>query len=171
MAIRQRCLIAMALACRPSLIIADEPTTALDVTIQAAILKLLDDLRHEMNMSLLLITHNLGIIAQLCDRVVVMYAGDVVETARTEDLFRAPIHPYTRALLQAVPSIYHDPSTVLPSIPGTVPDLINPPPACRFHPRCSQALELCRTVKPSLREVAPDHYVAGHGCAITGGEG
>jgi len=163
---RQRCLIAMALACHPSLIIADEPTTAVDVTIQAAILKLLGDLRHEMNMSLLLITHNLGIVAQLCDRVVVMYAGDIVETARTKDLFRAPIHPYTKALLQAVPSVYHDPSTVLPSIPGMVPDLINPPPACRFHPRCSQAMELCRTIKPDLREVAPDHYVAGHGCAM-----
>lgn len=159
---RQRCLIAMALACRPTLIIADEPTTALDVTVQAAILKLLAELRRETGGALLLITHNLGIVAEICDRVVVMYAGDVVEVALTEALFTRPSHPYTAALLEAVPKLHHDPSKRLPSIPGAVPNLINPPPACRFHPRCSQMIKVCKSRKPELCEIERGHLVACH---------
>lgn len=159
---RQRCLIAEAVACNPTLIIADEPTTALDVTVQAAILQLLANLREETGGALLLITHNLGVVAEICDRVVVMYSGDIVETATTRDLFARPSHPYTRALLAAVPKLLQDPEEDLPSIPGRVPSLVDPPLGCRFHPRCAAAGEICGCEKPLLREIGPGHFVSCH---------
>ena len=156
---RQRVMIAMALAERPKLLIADEPTTALDVTTQAQILKLLLDLVEETGMSMLLITHDLGIVAETADRVAVMYAGMVVEEADVYELFENPLHPYTKALLNSLPRGYYD-SPPLESLPGNVPDLVNPPPGCRFHPRCKYAKEICKKDAPPLVEVKPGHRVA-----------
>lgn len=159
---RQRCLIATAVACNPLLLIADEPTTALDVTVQAAILELLSDLRRETQGALLLITHNLGVVAEICDRVAVMYSGDIVEIAPTIEIFGQPQHPYTRALLESVPKLHQDPAEDLATISGRLPNLINPPEGCRFHPRCSLANDTCRCEKPSVREAGPGHFVACH---------
>ena len=139
---RQRVLIATALAARPRLLIADEPTTALDVTLQAQILQLLDDLCAEFGMALLLITHDMGVVAELCDRVHVMYAGNLVEEGTTLDIFENPRHPYTRALLEAALSIEHR-REHFAAVPGTVPDLVDPPEGCRFRPRCGRAFEAC----------------------------
>lgn len=161
---RQRCLIASALACNPTLIIADEPTTALDVTVQAAVLQLLADIHCETGGALLLITHNLGVVAEICDRVIVMYSGDVVEAAPTLDLFTKPGHPYTRLLLDAVPKLHHDRADRLSTIPGSVPKLIDPPTGCRFHPRCVGATDTCFAVKPAMCEVSQGHFVACHAC-------
>jgi peptide/nickel transport system ATP-binding protein len=158
---RQRGMIAMMLACRPALLIADEPTTALDVTVQAQVLLLIRDLQRELGMGVVLITHNLGVVAEVCDRVAVMYAGTVVETASVIDLFANPRHPYTRALLAAIPRADQDCDS-LSVIEGTVPNLVTPPSGCRFHPRCPQALAICRTVRPATVTVAPDHAVACH---------
>ncbi len=156
---RQRIMIAMALAERPSLLIADEPTTALDVTTQAQVLKLLTDLSKQTRMSMLLITHDLGIVAEVADRVSVMYAGTIVEEADVYELFENPLHPYTHALLNAIPRGYYD-SPPLQTLPGNVPDLVSPPPGCRFHPRCPHAIERCRSEKPPLIEVKQGHKVA-----------
>jgi oligopeptide/dipeptide ABC transporter ATP-binding protein len=158
---RQRVMIGMALACRPALLIADEPTTALDVTIQAQILQLMKSLKEKLGMAMLLITHDLGVVAQVCDRVAVMYAGVVVEVAPVQSLFENPLHPYTRGLLSTIPSI-ESRTKRLNTIEGSVPDLINPPEGCRFHPRCPYALSLCSEVKP--RNVPYDqwHYVRCH---------
>jgi len=148
---RQRAMIAMALAGDPELLIADEPTTALDVTIQARILTLLDDLRRERNMALVLITHDLGVVAQVADRVAVMYAGRIVEEGPSANLFSTPAHPYTIGLLRSIP----DPETPrdrLEGIPGSVPSPHAWPPGCRFHPRCAVALDRCRTDDPSLMQ-------------------
>ena len=145
--IRQRALLAIALACRPALLIADEPTTALDVSIQAQILQLLRDLRARLGMSLLLITHDLGVVAELCDRVYVMYAGRMAEEGDAFPLFDAPRHPYTRGLLDAVLSIDEFKET-LSTIEGVVPDLLSPPPGCRFHPRCPRVMDRCRAEEP-----------------------
>jgi peptide/nickel transport system ATP-binding protein/oligopeptide transport system ATP-binding protein len=147
---RQRVLIAIALACRPKLLIADEPTTALDVTIQDQILKLILRLREQLGMGVLLVTHDLGVVAQTCDRVAVMYAGHVVEEAPVEILFRRPRHPYTASLLAALPARSND--GVLRAIPGGPPDLARPPPGCRFHPRCPHAIDACRQGRPALVE-------------------
>ena len=155
--LRQRVMIAMALACEPQLLIADEPTTALDVTIQAQILTLLDALKRDFKMAVLLITHDLGVIAGRADRVCVMYAGKIVEQASIEDLFRKTQHPYTEALLQSIPKPDQDQSEPLYSIPGVPPDLTHAPAACRFHPRCRYATEECRQREPSL-----DGETAGH---------
>ncbi|NJD98500.1 ABC transporter ATP-binding protein [Thermococcus sp. LS1] len=162
---RQRIMIAMALSSNPSLLIADEPTTALDVTIQKQILKLILDLRDRYNFSVLLITHDLGVVAEVCDRVGVMYAGNIVEIAPTEELFENPLHPYTQGLLSVVP----DPRTKKPLKPlgGSVPSLLNPPVGCRFHPRCDYAKDICSRVKPELIERSPGHFVA---CHLYGGE-
>jgi peptide/nickel transport system ATP-binding protein len=158
---RQRCMIAMALARNPDLFIADEITTALDVTIQAQILELLRDLKRDFRGSTLLITHDLGIVAELCDRVAVMYAGNIVELAGVEELFANPLHPYTQGLMKAIP-IPGRKMKRLETIPGSVPDLISPPLGCRFHPRCRQMLEKCKLTKPELLEVKTDHTVACH---------
>ena len=163
---RQRIMIAMALSSNPSLLIADEPTTALDVTIQKQILELILDLRSKYKFSVLLITHDLGVVAGVCDRVGVMYAGNIVEIADTEELFENPLHPYTQGLLSVVP----DPRMKKPIRPlrGSVPSLLNPPNGCRFHPRCDYTSKTCTTVKPELHEYSPGHFVA---CHLYGGEG
>jgi peptide/nickel transport system ATP-binding protein len=153
---KQRVVIAMAMAGHPRLLIADEPTTSLDVTIQAQILSLLRRLRAQWGSSILYITHNLGVVAEICDRVGVMYAGSVCEVAEVKELFHHPLHPYTKALLQTIPR----PLSALKTIPGTVPQLIEPPPGCRFHPRCSQAMEKCSKDLPLLQEVSQGHWVA-----------
>jgi oligopeptide/dipeptide ABC transporter ATP-binding protein len=154
---RQRVMIAMALICHPQVLIADEPTTALDVTIQAQILDLLGRLRRELNMAVLLITHDLGVVAGSADRVVVMYAGQVVETAATRALFATPGHPYTEGLLASIPRLDH-PRERLRSIPGSVPPATAWPTGCRFHPRCPYAWDKCRTEEPPLLETG----TAGH---------
>jgi oligopeptide/dipeptide ABC transporter ATP-binding protein len=151
---RQRVLIAAAIACRPEIIIADEPTTALDVTVQAKILRLLHDLQQEMHASLLLITHDLGVVAAMADDVLVMYAGRVVEQADVDTLFHAPRHPYTKALLSCITGIEDDRHAKLEPIGGAPPDLRNPPPACRFAPRCPHAWAACTEQDPKLRRVS-----------------
>jgi peptide/nickel transport system ATP-binding protein len=148
--LRQRVMIAMALACEPKLLIADEPTTALDVTIQAQILALLDDLRQRLGMAMLLITHDMGVIAGHADRVNVMYAGRIVETAAVGELFTHMHHPYTQALLASIPRLSQDSGHALHAIPGLPPDLVSPPPGCRFAPRCERATDQCRSDEPSL---------------------
>lgn len=158
---RQRIMIAMALSCNPALLIADEPTTALDVTIQAQILELMLDLKHRFKTSILIITHDLGIIAELCDRVAVMYSGNIVEYATAAELFKKPLHPYTQGLLAAIPSIEKK-DQKLRTIRGMVPNLIYPPSGCRFHPRCDFRLMVCDKVKPSLNELREHYYIACH---------
>jgi oligopeptide/dipeptide ABC transporter ATP-binding protein len=155
---QQRILIAMALAAQPKLLVADEPTTALDVTIQAQILDLLKSLKQRLGMSLLLITHNLGIVGEMADRVAVMYAGQIVETAPARALLQRPLHPYTRALIASVPKL-GAPGERLRSIPGNVPALDAMPGGCRFHPRCPAAQPDCRLNKPELIEVQPARWV------------
>ena len=157
----QRVVIAAALACAPRVILADEPTTALDVTIQDQILKLLAGLVRELRLAVLLVTHDMGVVAQSCRRVAVMYAGRLVELAETEDLFRQPLHPYSAGLLSCVPNIDGDEADArLEPIAGSPPDLADPPEGCRFHPRCPLAVEACRSGAFPLREVAPGHFTA-----------
>jgi oligopeptide/dipeptide ABC transporter ATP-binding protein len=158
---RQRVMIAMALSCNPALLIADEPTTALDVTIQAQIIDLMNSLKKKFKTSILLITHDLGIIAELCNRVAVMYSGNIVEYATAEDLFKKPRHPYTVGLIGAIPSIEMK-NKKLRTIRGMVPNLIYPPSGCRFHPRCDSRLEICDKVKPKLNEIGNKYFVACH---------
>lgn len=158
---RQRCMIAMAIARNPDLLIADEITTALDVTIQAQILELLRILKEEFHSTILIITHDLGVVAETCDRVAVMYAGSVVEIAAVDELFGESLHPYTQGLLRAIPR-FTGGSSMLESIPGSVPDLINPPTGCRFNPRCPHAWDLCQKKRPELLEARPNHAVACH---------
>ncbi len=155
---KQRVAIARALALQPTLLFADEPTTALDVTIQAQVLDLLEDLKQKLGMSLVMITHDMGIIAKMTTRVVVMYAGNVSEIAKTEDLYEHPRHPYTALLLAAVPRL--DRKKTLSIIPGNIPNLIEPPSGCRFHPRCKYADIQCEEAPPTLEEAEPDHFVA-----------
>ncbi|NHJ38610.1 MAG: ABC transporter ATP-binding protein [Asgard group archaeon] len=159
---RQRVMIAMSLSCNPELLIADEPTTALDVTIQAQILNILKAIRNEFNMSIMLITHDLGVIAELTDYVTVMYAGYIVEYASSIELFKNPMHPYSIALLGAIPKPETRKDDDLTIIPGSIPNLITPPSGCRFHPRCSHTMEMCKTEVPQLRQVAPQHTVRCH---------
>ena len=156
---RQRVMIAMALACRPKLLIADEPTTALDVTVQAQILALIDEMKRETGTAMVLITHDLGVVADHADDVVVMYAGRVAERASAAALFAAPQHPYTIGLLGAAPRLEGG-AARLASIEGTVPDLLHPPPGCRFAARCPFAVARCREAQPPLAEVLPGHHVA-----------
>ncbi len=144
---RQRAMIAMALACDPAIVIGDEPTTALDVMVQAQILELLERLRRELGLSLILITHDLSVIAETCDRTLIMYAGRVAEEGPVDRVFTAPRHPYTKKLLGSFPNIRAD-RRALDTIPGSPPDLLNPPPGCRFHPRCPMAMAVCREVEP-----------------------
>ena len=158
---RQRIMIAMALSCNPSLLIADEPTTALDVTIQAQILDLMNGLKDKFSTSILMITHDLGIISEMCDRVAVMYSGNIVEYAEAKDLFSNPRHPYTKGLIKAIPSLEKK-NKKLEIIPGTVPNLIYPPHGCRFHPRCPERLEVCDKVRPPLTKLGEKYFVACH---------
>ncbi len=158
---RQRAMIAMELSCQPDLLIADEPTTALDVTVQAQVLAILDDLTRKHNVSVLFISHDLGVIAQLCDRVAVMYAGYIVEVASVWDLFADPKHPYTHGLLQSIPRLEVETET-LSTIGGNVPGLIDPPGGCRFHTRCSRKLANCDRQVPLLQELDSNHHVACH---------
>jgi len=159
---RQRVMIAMALSCNPQLLIADEPTTALDVTIQAQILDLLNELKDRMGMSIMLITHAMGVVAEMAQRVVVMYAGKVVEEASAEELFARPRHPYTQGLIRSIPRIDRAAThrTRLESIGGTVPKLIEPAEGCRFAPRCKYAIPACTAATPALREIESAHKVA-----------
>lgn len=158
---RQRVMIAMAISCSPRLLIADEPTTALDVTIQAQILDLLRELRHKLTMALMLVSHDLGVIAEMADRIAVMYAGSVVEYTEASNLFQHPRNPYTRGLLQSLP--YHQkPRSRFRVIPGQTPNPLKLPAGCTFHPRCYMALDLCRAVEPELREVVPGHWSKCH---------
>ena len=157
---RQRVMIAMALACSPRLLIADEPTTALDVTIQAQILQVLTDLRRQFDMAVLLITHDMGVVAETSDRVLVMYGGQVVEQGATEPLFAQRLHPYTEALLRCVPRIDGTERGTLASIQGAPPDLAHLPPGCRFAPRCPQAREQCSRQLPMLERPLPEREVA-----------
>ncbi len=158
---RQRAVIAMALACNPRLLIADEPTTALDVMIQAQILELLEHLQQELHLSVIYVTHDLGLVAEVCDEVLVMYGGMLAEYASSDTIFNAPQHPYTRRLLQAFPDIER-PGASLASIPGNPPRLDDLPPGCRFQPRCDCCVDVCALQPPPLVEVAPDHTVACH---------
>ena len=162
---RQRVMIAMALVRAPKVLLADEITTALDVTVQAQILELLKGLRDQIEGAIILITHDLAIVSEVCDRVAVMYAGNIVELATVNELFANPLHPYTSGLMSAIPR--PDIKAIkLESISGSVPDLIYPPSGCRFHPRCPKAFDRCTSVKPPLIEVAPGHKVA---CLLYGG--
>ena len=153
---RQRVMIAMAIACRPKILIADEPTTALDVTVQAQILNLLRDLRAELGMSVILISHDMGVISEFTDRIAVMYAGQVVEQAAGSGLFEQPMHPYTDGLLRAIPDIDADVAR-LATIPGSIPDPAYPPAGCRFHPRCPEAIEACTQQMPAMIDLSAQH--------------
>jgi len=157
---RQRVVIAMALACKPALLIADEPTTALDVTIQAQILALIKDLQNEMGMSVILITHDLGVIAETCDKVVVMYAGKVAERAGVYDIFDRPAHPYTQGLLASIPRLDTEPKSKLPVIEGMVPGLRDLPPGCRFANRCTHANKACSETVPTIESAGDNHDVS-----------
>ncbi|MEK8127905.1 ABC transporter ATP-binding protein [Paenibacillus filicis] len=157
---RQRVMIAMALACSPKMIIADEPTTALDVTIQSQILDLLKDIKRNYGTSILLITHDMGVIADTADRVAVMYAGQLMELADVDDLLEAPRHPYTIGLLNSIPDLTSDDETELNTIPGVVPDLKNLPQGCPFHPRCASATDICTSQNPELTADRHGHAVA-----------
>ena len=156
--LRQRVMIAMAMVCKPKLLIADEPTTALDVTIEAQILRLMKELRDETGMSVLIITHNMGVVAEICDYVYVMYAGKIMEQAETFELFDHTMHPYTRGLLDSIPRIGQN-AERLHTIPGVVPNLLHLPQGCPFSNRCEYATDHCRTEKAQLHPVAPDHQV------------
>jgi peptide/nickel transport system ATP-binding protein len=164
---RQRAMIAMALACRPQIVIADEPTTALDVMVQAQILDLLQELQRELNLAIIMVTHDLGVVAELCDEVLVMYGGRMAEYADADTIYNEAVHPYTRRLLLAFPDI-DEPGAELASIPGHPPPLDNLPPGCRFEPRCGAATAGCAREVPQPVEVAPGHVVS---CFLAGIEG
>jgi oligopeptide transport system ATP-binding protein len=161
---RQRAMIAMGLANAPSILIADEPTTALDVTVQAQILELLRDLNKDLKTAIIMITHNMGVVAGLCSRVIVMYAGRIVEQGPVRDIFKNPQHPYTWSLLQSIPRLDSDRSQRLLSIEGLPPDLIKPPAGCRFNPRCQFKIERCLHDDPPLMDVGSDQLAA---CWVT----
>jgi oligopeptide/dipeptide ABC transporter ATP-binding protein len=157
----QRALIAMALACDPEIIVMDEPGTALDVMVHAQIMEMIKNIKRKTKLSIILITHDLSVIAEQCDRVAIAYAGKIVESADVESIFERPLHPYSRALVESVPSIEGE-MTKLKAISGSPPDLINPPSGCMFHPRCRYAMEVCRLETPEVVEAEKNHYVACH---------
>jgi oligopeptide/dipeptide ABC transporter ATP-binding protein len=161
---RQRAMIAMGLANAPSILIADEPTTALDVTVQAQILELLADLNHDLGTAIVMITHNMGVVAGLCSRVIVMYAGQIVEQGPVDQIFENPQHPYTWSLLRSIPRVDALRHERLRSIEGLAPDLLHPPGGCRFHPRCPFRIEKCFTDPPPLKELAPNQLAS---CWVT----
>lgn len=154
---RQRVMIAMALACNPKLLIADEPTTALDVTIQAQIIELMKELKDKINMSIIFITHDLGVVSEICDKVAVMYAGNIVESGNIDDIFYHPKHPYTWGLLKSIPKLNAEEHERLVPIEGTPVDLINPPEGCAFAPRCEHCMKICLTKKPPFCHVGENH--------------
>ena len=158
---KQRVMIAMALACSPSIVIADEPVTALDVIVQARILELIKELQRKLGLSVIMITHDLSVIAETCERVAIMYAGRIGELGSVKDIYKDPWHPYTEALITAFPSLV-GPKRRFSSVPGDPPDLTSPPSGCRFHPRCPWQDETCRNKNPEYRNVGADHYVACH---------
>ncbi|MGE0223269.1 MAG: ABC transporter ATP-binding protein [Acetobacteraceae bacterium] len=158
---RQRVMLAMALSCNPGFLIADEPTTALDVTIQATILELISSMIQRFGMSLLFITHNLGVVAHACDRIGVMYASHLVEMGEKRAIFTKPQHPYTVGLLNSIPRL-DEQTRYLTPIPGTVCNMLDPPQGCKFHPRCPHAMDVCRRETPAIRQVAPGHFAACH---------
>ena len=160
---KQRVVIAMALACKPEIIIADEPTTALDVTIQAQVLEMMKDLQQKLNTSMLLITHDFGVIADICDRCAVVYAGQIVESGSVEQIFDKPRHPYTIGLFGALPSLNRDVERLTP-IPGMMTDPMNLPAYCSFAERCNRCADLCRKEDPSMLEVEPGHFVRCFNC-------
>lgn len=157
---RQRVMIAIALSCNPDLLIADEPTTALDVTIQAQVLKLMVELRRKINTAILYITHDLAVAAQICDRIAVMYAGSIVEIGYAKDIYKNPKHPYTISLMRSIPRREMRKEKLLPVIKGGVSDLINPPAGCRFHPRCESCMEICKKEKTRSLEIEDGHLVS-----------
>lgn len=164
---KQRAVTAMALACNPDLVIADEPTTALDVIVQAQVLKVMKELRSRLNISMLIISHDLALIAETCDKIAIMYAGKIAEIGSVVHLYKEPLHPYTQKLVTAFPSVI-GPKIELSSIGGFPPDLLKPPPGCRFHPRCEYAMEICQKKEPLLMETGKkEHFVA---CYLHGGE-
>ncbi len=163
---RQRAMIAMALACKPDVLIADEPTTALDVMIQAQILDLLQHLQEQLGLSVVLVTHDLGVVAELCDDVLIMYGGMVAEYGDIDTIFNQPMHPYTQRLLEAFPDV-NAPLATLASIPGYPPPLNALPPGCRFEPRCHRRTDLCAAVTPQVRELKPGHSVACHHAEVS----
>jgi len=158
---RQRVVIGLALALDPDLVIADEPTTSLDVIVEAQILELLKKMKKDYNLTLILITHNIGIVAEMADHMAVMYAGKIVELSDTLSLFDKPLHPYTKALLESVPNIKLS-EQILKSIPGMPPDLLSPPKGCRFNPRCPHAFKKCFGLEPELVQIGKDRFVACH---------
>jgi peptide/nickel transport system ATP-binding protein len=159
---RQRALIAMALACNPKLLIADEPGTALDVIVQAQVLQLMKSLKEKLGLSMVMISHDLSIVAEVCEKIAIMYAGNIVEYGDVESIFKEPLHPYTQGLLGAFPSIKGERKKLV-SIPGQPPDLLHPPTACRFHPRCPYAMEICKKETPVLeKQGSQEHSVACH---------
>ena len=157
---RQRVMIAMALSCNPNVLIADEPTTALDVTIQAQILDLIRELQERLGLAVILVTHDLGIVAEYADDVTILYAARVMEQAASVELFKNPLNPYTRGLLESIPGIDGTRHHRLQAIPGSIPSAMNPPAGCRFHPRCARAIPNCSEVDPPLEAKVPNHYVA-----------
>lgn len=159
---RQRAMIAMALACNPEMVIADEPGTALDVIVAAQVLKLLKELKEKLNLAMILITHDLSIIAEVCEKAAIMYAGKVVEYGDVISIFKEPLHPYTQGLIGAFPNINEKQRIKMKSIPGTPPDLLHPPTGCRFHPRCQFAMDICKKEDPELVSVGKLHSVACH---------
>ncbi|NJE54536.1 ABC transporter ATP-binding protein [Thermococcus sp. 21S9] len=156
---KQRVVIAMALLMEPSVVIADEPTTALDVIVQAQIINLMKRLKKELNLSMIFITHDLSILAEISDKVAIMYAGKIIEIGDSEKIYYEPAHPYTQKLLAAIPRLHEDVER-LEFIPGQPPNLINPPKGCRFHPRCPYAMDVCKEQEPELKEIDKDHYAA-----------
>lgn len=158
---RQRAMIAMALASNPDIVIADEPGTALDVIVQAQVLKLLNELKKSLDLSIIMITHDLSLITETCEKLVIMYAGNIAESGDIIAMHKKPLHPYTQDLISAFPNI-HAEKHRMTSIPGSPPDLLQPPPGCRFHPRCKYAMDVCRKEIPKLKEADKNHYVACH---------
>jgi peptide/nickel transport system ATP-binding protein len=158
---KQRALIAMSLACNPKLVIADEPGTALDVIVQAQVLRLMKELKDRLNLSMIMISHDLSLIAEVCQKIAIMYAGYLVEYGDIVKIFKEPLHPYTVDLIESFPSIRAEKQEMV-SIPGFPPDLLNPPPGCRFHPRCKYAMDVCRKEVPRLLEISKNHFASCH---------